>query len=307
MLAPPRIWENMLTTMQVKGGDASPAQAPCVRVFPRRGRALRAEARPTASRCRCGERLAAARRVLRLRPGARPARAAQRALVLHRRRAARARHLPLLPLLRRQPEAGLRRDRGVGAARRASPTPRPTPTRSAGRCRGIEVKIDDSGEVMLQGPNVFVGYYKQDEATRETLIDGRLAADRRCRLHRPARPPRRSSIAPRTSASSTDGTAFAPQFIENKLKFSPFIREAVAFGDGQPFVAAMIAIDMQTVGNWAEQQRLAYTSFMDLAASRRCAGLIPTRSPRPTPACPTCSRSGASCCSTRSSRPTTPR
>ena len=51
----------------------------------------------------------------------------------------------------------------------------------------------------------------------------------------------------------TDGSAFAPQFIENKLKFSPFIREAVAFGHDQPMVVAMIAIDMQTVGTWAEK------------------------------------------------------
>ena len=72
----------------------------------------------------------------------------------------------------------------------------------------------------------------------------------------------------------TDGSAFAPQFIENKLKFSPFIREAVAFGDQQPFVVAMIAIDMQTVGTWAEKQGLAYTSFVDLSGKPEVAGLI---------------------------------
>jgi long-chain acyl-CoA synthetase len=71
-----------------------------------------------------------------------------------------------------------------------------------------------------------------------------------------------------------DGTPFAPQFIENKLKFSPFIREAVAFGDGRPFVAAMVAIDMSTVGKWAEARSLAYTSFMDLAAKPDVAKLI---------------------------------
>src|SRR5439155_1395749 len=64
-----------------------------------------------------------------------------------------------------------------------------------------------------------------------------------------------------------DGTPFAPQFVENKLKFSPFIREAVAFGDQKPFVTAMIAIDMSTVGNWAERRSLAYTSYMDLLLS----------------------------------------
>jgi long-chain acyl-CoA synthetase len=72
----------------------------------------------------------------------------------------------------------------------------------------------------------------------------------------------------------SDGSAFAPQFIENKLKFSPFIREAVAFGHDKPMVMAMIAIDMQTVGTWAEKRGLAYTSFMDLSRKPEVAGLI---------------------------------
>src|SRR5205823_2022119 len=72
----------------------------------------------------------------------------------------------------------------------------------------------------------------------------------------------------------SDGTPFAPQFIENKLKFSPYIREAVAFGHGRPFVAAMIAIDMNTVGTWAERRSLPYTSFMDLSQKDEVRGLI---------------------------------
>jgi long-chain acyl-CoA synthetase len=72
----------------------------------------------------------------------------------------------------------------------------------------------------------------------------------------------------------SDGTPFAPQFIENKLKFSPFIGEAVAFGDGRPFVAAIIAIDLTTSGNWAERQNLAYTSFQDLSAKPEVRELI---------------------------------
>jgi long-chain acyl-CoA synthetase len=72
----------------------------------------------------------------------------------------------------------------------------------------------------------------------------------------------------------SDGTPFAPQFVENKLKFSPYIREAVAFGDGKPFVTAMIAIDMNTVGNWAERRSIAYTSYMDLSQKPQVRGLI---------------------------------
>ncbi|MBI5628797.1 MAG: hypothetical protein HY953_07740 [Candidatus Rokubacteria bacterium] len=71
-----------------------------------------------------------------------------------------------------------------------------------------------------------------------------------------------------------DGTPFAPQFIENKLKFSPFIREAVAFGHDRPFVAAMVAIDLGTVGNWAERRGLPYTSYMDLSQKSEVRELI---------------------------------
>ena len=137
----------------------------------------------------------------------------------------------------------------------------------------IEVKIDDRGEVLLKGPNVFKGYFKQDEVTRETITsDGWLKTgdagffDKQGHL----------VIIDRAKdvGKLTDGSAFAPQFIENKLKFSPFIREAVAFGDRRSFVVAMIAIDMQTVGTWAEKQGLAYTSFMDLSRKPEVAGLI---------------------------------
>jgi long-chain acyl-CoA synthetase len=71
-----------------------------------------------------------------------------------------------------------------------------------------------------------------------------------------------------------DGTPFAPQFIENKLKFSPYIREAVAFGHERPFVTAMIAIDMNTVGTWAERRSLPYTSYMDLSQKPEVGGLL---------------------------------
>jgi long-chain acyl-CoA synthetase len=71
-----------------------------------------------------------------------------------------------------------------------------------------------------------------------------------------------------------DGTPFAPQFIENKLKFSPYIREAVAFGHDRPFVTAMVAIDMNTVGTWTERRAIAYTSYMDLSQKPEVSDLI---------------------------------
>jgi long-chain acyl-CoA synthetase len=71
-----------------------------------------------------------------------------------------------------------------------------------------------------------------------------------------------------------DGTSFAPQFIENKLKFSPYVGEAVVFGQDRSFVTALVAIDATTVGKWAERHSLAYTSFQDLCARPEVLGLI---------------------------------
>ena len=133
------------------------------------------------------------------------------------------------------------------------------------------MRIGERGEVQVKGPGVFLGYYKQDEATRDAMTaDGWLKTGDAGLID----PRGHLAIIDRAKdvGKLADGTPFAPQFIENKLKFSPYIREAVAFGDQRPFVAAMVAIDMSTVGKWAEQRSLPYTSFMDLRPSRRWRG-----------------------------------
>jgi long-chain acyl-CoA synthetase len=138
---------------------------------------------------------------------------------------------------------------------------------------GLEIKIDEKGELLLKGPGIFVGYYKQDDATRETKsADGWLRTGDAAVID----PRGHLAIIDRAKdvGRLADGTPFAPQFVENKLKFSPFIREAVAFGDQRGFVAAMIAIDMNTVGNWSERRNIAYTSFMDLSRKPEVAALI---------------------------------
>ena len=119
---------------------------------------------------------------------------------------------------------------------------------------GIEIRIDENGEVLVKSPGIFIGYYKQDEATRETLTaDGWLKTGDAGIID----PRGHLAIIDRAKdvGKLQDGTPFAPQFIENKLKFCPMIREAVAFGDQRPFVTAMIAIDINIVGNWAERER----------------------------------------------------
>lgn len=138
---------------------------------------------------------------------------------------------------------------------------------------GLELRIAETGELQVKGPGVFIGYYKQDDATAEAKTpDGWLRTGDAAVIS----PQGQLSIIDRAKdvGRLSDGTAFAPQFIENKLKFSPFIREAVAFGDGRDFVSAMIAIDMETVGKWAERRGLAYTSFLDLARKPEVAELI---------------------------------
>lgn len=137
---------------------------------------------------------------------------------------------------------------------------------------GTEVKIAEDGEIMLKSDAIFRGYYNNPEATAETLDDGWLHSgdagyfdedghliviDRAkdvMRLH--------------------DGTKFSPQFIENKLKFSPYVKEAVVFGGDWPFVTAMINIDMENTGKWAENSQLAYTTYTDLAQKPEVYALV---------------------------------
>jgi len=119
---------------------------------------------------------------------------------------------------------------------------------------------------------MFVGYYKNDEATAEVLHEGWLHSgdaghftddghlvviDRLKDVMRLA-----------------DGTRFSPQFIENKLKFSPYVKEAVVIGDGRPCITALVNIDMPIVGKWAERNRIGYTTYTDLSAKEGVYDLV---------------------------------
>jgi long-chain acyl-CoA synthetase len=127
-----------------------------------------------------------------------------------------------------------------------------------------EVDIAENGEILVKSPAVFVGYYKRPEETAKTLIDGWLHTGDAGYFDEDGH----LIVIDRAKDVMTlaDGTKFSPQFIENKLKFSPYIREAVVFGGAElPFVTAMINIDMANVGKWAEKNQLAYTTYTDLA------------------------------------------
>jgi long-chain acyl-CoA synthetase len=128
---------------------------------------------------------------------------------------------------------------------------------------GVEITISPEGEVLYRGPGMFRGYYKNDEATATTITDGWVHSgdagfvDEHGHLKIVDRAKDVSRLA--------DGTIFAPKFIENKIKFSPYIKEAVCIGQGRPFVTALLNIDLASVGAWAERRGLAYTSYTDLA------------------------------------------
>ncbi len=135
-----------------------------------------------------------------------------------------------------------------------------------------EVRIADNGEILSRSPAVFVGYYKNPEATAETLKDGWLHSGDAGYFDEDGH----LIVIDRAKDVMTlhDGTKFSPQFIENKLKFSPYIREAVVFGGDWPFVTAMINIDYENVGKWAEKRQIPYTTYTDLSQKPEVYALI---------------------------------
>jgi len=263
ILAPPRIWENMLTAVQVRAADASPLKRTIFDFFHARAieaELLRSDGKPVP----LGLRLATAL------GNALVYRQVRDQLGLARARWCLTGGAPLGPDTFRFFRAfGVNLKQVYGSTELTGlaslqPDTEADPNTAGRPCKGIEVKIAERGEVLVKGAGVFKGYYKNEEATRE-VIDGEGwfhtgdagFLDPRGHL----------VIIDRAKdvGATQDGTPFAPQFIENKLKFSPFIREAVCFGNDRAFVAAMVAIDMNTVGNWAERRGIPYTSYMDLA------------------------------------------
>ncbi len=128
---------------------------------------------------------------------------------------------------------------------------------------GTDVAIGEGGEILLRSPAVFKGYFRNDEATEDALRDGWLHTGDAGYLD-----DGHLVVIDRAKdvLEAPDGTLFSPAFVENKLKFSPYVEEAVVFGGAdRQHVAAIVSIDMDTVGTWAERKRLNYTTYTDLA------------------------------------------
>ncbi|MEN7526596.1 AMP-binding protein [Cupriavidus sp. DL-D2] len=130
---------------------------------------------------------------------------------------------------------------------------------------GMEIRIADNGEVLVRGVGLLKSYYKRDDATREAINDdgyfmtgdaGVIDADGHLKIIDRAK----------DVGKLADGSMFAPKYIENKLKFFPYVKEAVAFGTDRDRVCAFINIDFDAVGNWAERRHLAYAGYVDLAS-----------------------------------------
>ncbi len=128
----------------------------------------------------------------------------------------------------------------------------------------VEVEIADNGEVLYRSPGVFMGYYKNDEATRDTKTEdgwvktgdaGFIDSDGHLRIIDRAK----------DVGQLKNGSMFPPKYIENKLKFFPNIKEAVAIGHDRDYCAVMLNIDLQPVANWAERNNIAYASYQELA------------------------------------------
>ncbi|HYY69235.1 MAG TPA: long-chain fatty acid--CoA ligase [Terriglobales bacterium] len=129
---------------------------------------------------------------------------------------------------------------------------------------GTELRISERGEILSRSPSVFIGYYKNEADTQETLADGWLHSGDAGYLTEDGHLVVIDRI--KDVMQLADGTQYSPQFIENRLKFSPYIKEAVVVGKGRPFLTAMLCIDMGVVGKWAEGRKIAYTTYTDLSA-----------------------------------------
>jgi long-chain acyl-CoA synthetase len=137
---------------------------------------------------------------------------------------------------------------------------------------GTELKFAENGEILSKSEAVCKGYYKRPEDTAALLEDGWLHSGDAGYLTEEGH----LVVIDRVSdvMHTKAGELFSPQFLENKLKFSPYIKEAVCYGDHLEYVAAFINIDAATVGNWAENRGLAYTTYMDLSGKPEVIALI---------------------------------
>ncbi|MDH5709448.1 MAG: AMP-binding protein, partial [Hylemonella sp.] len=144
-------------------------------------------------------------------------------------------------------------------------------------CKGVEIKVADDGEILVRSPGLLKGYYKNEAATAEVLTaDGWYHTSDAGFIdaHGHLKIIDRVKDVGRIQGGANDGAMFAPKYVENKLKFFPFVKEVVAFGDRREKVCVMLNIDFDAVGNWAERRNLPYAGYTDLAQKAEVYQLI---------------------------------
>jgi long-chain acyl-CoA synthetase len=129
---------------------------------------------------------------------------------------------------------------------------------------GTELRISENGEILSRSSSVFVGYYKNEASTQDTLAEGWLHSGDAGFLTEDGHLVVIDRI--KDVMQLADGTQYSPQFIENRLKFSPYIKEAVVVGKSRPYLTSMLCIDMGVVGKWAEGRKIPYTTYTDLSS-----------------------------------------
>lgn len=139
-------------------------------------------------------------------------------------------------------------------------------------CRGIECRLGEDGEILIRGDSVFSGYYRDEAATTEVIRDGWLHTGDIGMIDEDGHlfvVDRKKDIL-----ITSGGKNISPSEIENKMKCSPYIKEALVIGDGRKYLTALVQIDYENTGNWAQNNRIPYTTYKSLASNPRVHDLI---------------------------------
>ncbi|HEX5508581.1 MAG TPA: AMP-binding protein [Pseudolabrys sp.] len=131
----------------------------------------------------------------------------------------------------------------------------------------VDIRITEDGEVLFKSPGMFTGYFKDDAKTAEVMTDDGYVKTGDAGFFDEKTGHLKIIDRAKDVGRLTDGTMFPPKYIENKLKFYPNIREAVAYGDKRDFACAMLNIDLTAVGSWAERNNVVYGSYQELAGN----------------------------------------
>ena len=137
---------------------------------------------------------------------------------------------------------------------------------------GVQVRIDDSGEILVKSPSVIAGYFDDPASSAKAIIDGWLHTGDAGFLDEDGD----LVVLGRVSevVRTADGERYIPNFIENRLKFSPYIRNVAVIGAGRDQLTAIVCIDFDAVGHWAEERRISYTSYAELSQKPQVQELV---------------------------------